>query len=771
MTTGIVFQVETQRILQILASEIYDSPLALLRENVQNAYDAIRMRFAAAGTVADAGRIDVNVGGGTVSITDNGVGMTEEVLRNHFWKAGSSGKRSEAALRAGVVGTFGIGAMANFGVCTELAVETRAEGGDTVLRSVARRDSLKIAEECITLESTSSTRDVGTTVTATLDDQHAITPEQTIKYLRPYVGLLPVAVHVNGTLISREALASRLPAGRHFTRLGAHMLEDGLFRAQFEVSADANGQVMVAITGIKQSGRPIEGELLLIQGGGQLMGFRSYFGLSPIPSGGSYQFGGVANLSFLVPTAGREAMSRESIDQVSRLVALAEQAASRVLAGKPESDKNHGFLQWVVSHGQYALANRVTIRAMPASEEVALENVPEYAQGNTVHYYTGTDRHILETFAGQGSQLLIVAQGQPRKGVQLQWLQNTLHISQVPDSVTVTRIYSSSELSLAEAAIVVRMASILRDDYLLGSVEITLADISHGVNIVATKGTEHLALTLARSSSLLRPLTESYNNAYDVFSHLMKDFVRVQIYPKIQDFVPSSTRGGVEALRSILLRNRELYKYEESERGDLEGVLGDFLSGEKTLEDVLRTPRSTGSGQAQSVSPNQVGTMEQVVPDVLTSPIVQQVEAGSELSPQPPIIRDDVTSTMKILATTQQYPQLNNFKLLLGLSDRLMKTEAEFFRSPHTTRIIWGGHRVIYIFTEATGRLSLYYDIELRGPISDTNASGGLFPTTTLITQNRIFVPVPEALAVEFRVDVGPKEFFVRFDTLANELT
>ena len=43
----IAFDVETERILQILSSEIYDSPKAFLRENVQNAYDAILMRCTA----------------------------------------------------------------------------------------------------------------------------------------------------------------------------------------------------------------------------------------------------------------------------------------------------------------------------------------------------------------------------------------------------------------------------------------------------------------------------------------------------------------------------------------------------------------------------------------------------------------------------------------------------------------------------------------------------------------------------------------------------
>ena len=75
-------------------------------------------------------------------------------------------------------------------------------------------------------------------------------------------------------------------------------------------------------------------------------------------------------------------------------------------------------------------------------------------------------------------------------------------------------------------------------------------------------------------------------------------------------------------------------------------------------------------------------------------------EEGRELTPSPPIIRESVSSKMKILTTSEEHSQLNNFTMLLGLSDRLMLMEGEFFHTPHTTRILWGGHRVIYIFTE-----------------------------------------------------------------------
>jgi len=61
-----------------------------------------------------------------IVIADNGIGMTPDDLSNHYWNAGSSSKNNEAARAAGVVGTFGIGAMANFGIADTLTVETES---------------------------------------------------------------------------------------------------------------------------------------------------------------------------------------------------------------------------------------------------------------------------------------------------------------------------------------------------------------------------------------------------------------------------------------------------------------------------------------------------------------------------------------------------------------------------------------------------------------------------------------------------------------------
>jgi len=772
MSNGIVFQVETTRVLQILTREIYDSPLALLRENVQNAYDAVRERFANSGKLIEGGKIDIVINDREISITDNGVGMTEDVLRDNFWKAGSSGKHSARARQAGVVGTFGIGAMANFGVCTMVTVETRADGKTEVLRSTAERDSLRIAEECIRLERLACIREIGTTITAVLDNEHPINPDQALRYLQPYVRLLPVPVYLNNKLISGSTMEAELPiAGRSFTLLGTRTGKDNFCQATFDVRADSNAQILVFVSNVSLGGNSVDGSIALVQSGGQLMGLRSYFGLAPIPAIGSYQFGGFANLSFLQPTAGREALSRESIDQVTRLVGLAEHAASESLAATTGADKNNAFLQWIITHGRYELARNVTIRVLPEEKDVPMGEVKSHIRSRTVHYYVGADRQILSTFANEGATLLQVGQGQPRRKVQLHYMINVLHIPQVPDSAQIVRIYNGTELNAREASVLLRAASILRDDYLIPDIELVLADISHGVTVLPEKKGEQLKIYIAKSSALLPPLLEFYDKAYDLFVQFMKDFVRVHIYPRIQQFVPSSTRDGVDALRKLLLRNRELYRYEETERGDLEGVLGDYLSGNVSLTQVLQTARTRVRPQTQRVYRDQVGTIEAEVPGVADSPVVQQVEAGNEFAASPPIIRESISSDMKILTTDAKYPLLNNFTMLLGLSDRLMKTEADFFRTPHTTRILWGGHRVVYIFTEATERLSLYYDIELKDPIEHTKAGGGMFPTTTLITKKRIFIPIPDMLAEEFKIAAGSKEFYVRFDILSSDIS
>ena len=81
----IPFQIDISRVIEVLATQIYQTPLALLRENTQNAFDAILLRRHLAQDFEPS--IEISVTPGEIRVSDNGIGMTADDLRNHYWRA------------------------------------------------------------------------------------------------------------------------------------------------------------------------------------------------------------------------------------------------------------------------------------------------------------------------------------------------------------------------------------------------------------------------------------------------------------------------------------------------------------------------------------------------------------------------------------------------------------------------------------------------------------------------------------------------------------
>lgn len=707
MTNGqkkerIAFDVETSRILQILSSEIYDSPKAFLRENVQNAFDAILMRCTAQRLPIAERKVEITVEKTRLTVRDDGIGMTEDVLKNNFWKAGSSGKKSELAQRSGVIGTFGIGAMANFGVCSALRVETRHIDTALTLVSTARRDDLRIAQDCIDLERVADSRLPGTTVVADLDLSFSIDEAAASDYLRQYVRFLPVPVLVNGKLISQESFESAL-AGKAsgFTALKSRPVARAEFSATLHIFTNAQARVLARLTGISLNGNPIAGEALFVQQGGQTLGFRNLFGLAPIPVSGDYGLGGFVNLDILHPTAGREALSRESIQHVANLVAMIEAEASNDLADTTSADQNQQFQRYILSHGTIELARRVRINVLPADKDVELGGLKNFESHKTSHFYPGRDSTILKRFASEQANLYHVSQENPRRKLQLRYLKEILKTPEVPEKPIVDRI-PGTKLTLEEAMFLIRLRSVLLDDYLMPDVDAAFAAISHGVAFHVESKDSMLVISIARDMPAVRIVVECYKTARDVFDGFVKDFTREHLYPQIRDHVPSRKE--------------------------------------------------------------QVGSVEDELPGIIQSATGAALQ--NEYEAVPPIMRADLMSEMKVLTVTAAHPKLNNFQMFLALSERMARSEGEFLRWAHTTKLMWGSHRVIYVFTDATGGLSLYYDIELREPLETQTTGGAMFPTTTIVTKNRMYVPVPKVLEPAFQITTGAKEFYVRFDTI-----
>ena len=137
------FQAEVKQILHLVTHSLYSNKEIFLRELVSNASDACdKLRFEALNEpslLEDAPNLDVRVAfdaeAKTITITDNGVGLTaDEAVANLGTIAKSGTREFMSALEgdqkkdAQLIGQFGVGFYSGFIVADRIVVESRRAG-------------------------------------------------------------------------------------------------------------------------------------------------------------------------------------------------------------------------------------------------------------------------------------------------------------------------------------------------------------------------------------------------------------------------------------------------------------------------------------------------------------------------------------------------------------------------------------------------------------------------------------------------------------------
>ena len=194
----------------------------------------------------------------TVTVSDNGNGMTADELERNYWYAGNSGKNTEDARNAGVVGTFGIGAMANFGIAERLEVETESSATGERSRSSVDKENLSINQECIDLVSLDSRGEPGTTVTASLAPDGQLDVDEARQYISDFVSLLVVPVYVNGIQESGRCADEIVPLPPISWRGQSHETA-GRLAANVDLAVAQDGAVWVRLDSITWSGCEMQG--------------------------------------------------------------------------------------------------------------------------------------------------------------------------------------------------------------------------------------------------------------------------------------------------------------------------------------------------------------------------------------------------------------------------------------------------------------------------------------------------------------------------------
>jgi len=184
------FQAEVAQVLSLVVNSLYSNKEIFLRELISNASDALdKLRFKAVSDneLLSAGEelrivLSVDESSGTLTISDNGVGMTEQELIENLGTIARSGTREfsklvEQAAQAqksgtNLIGQFGVGFYSAYLVADRVHVVSQAAGSTQAYRWESEaKDTFTVSE------ATRGAR--GTTVVLTLKDDQK-------EYLKPY---------------------------------------------------------------------------------------------------------------------------------------------------------------------------------------------------------------------------------------------------------------------------------------------------------------------------------------------------------------------------------------------------------------------------------------------------------------------------------------------------------------------------------------------------------------------------------------------------------
>jgi len=139
------FQTEVSQLLDLMIHSLYSNKEIFLRELVSNASDAIdKLRFE---SISDDSlvegkeelniHIDVNKDAGTITISDNGIGMTQDEVMDNIGTIANSGTKKylesldkTQAQDSNLIGQFGVGFYSSFIVANTVTLISRKAGDD-----------------------------------------------------------------------------------------------------------------------------------------------------------------------------------------------------------------------------------------------------------------------------------------------------------------------------------------------------------------------------------------------------------------------------------------------------------------------------------------------------------------------------------------------------------------------------------------------------------------------------------------------------------------
>lgn len=400
--------VRFRTIIDLLGDKIYDSPYASMRENLQNAVDAIRIKESNGSHVEwFRPKINIKLDENCFEISDNGNGMDKHDMKSYYWAVGRSGKANMSHI---CIGTFGIGALANFGVARKLTVISRKSEQDPWIASSLTMDDIDTTPSGqlpkVTYGSPKLSRDsIGTTVK--VETEKPLNIKDVKKYICDHAFGLDIPVYLNGDLISKKKI---ITPPSEFVMKESTTCSWKLFGEEREVECtvyekeDMTIAVVFEIPGIMNG--------LALPGSKISTIFNHGFKLCDYPTDSQINFSSIIDCRFFKPTAGRDSLNSESADQfrslVNKLSSLLADIASKSngrLRAMPQIFY-YGFI-----YGESRVFDNLLVQ-VENHDDLTLHEIERRCKTNErLVFYTDKSSRIAKGLSAKGHIVVLLPQG------------------------------------------------------------------------------------------------------------------------------------------------------------------------------------------------------------------------------------------------------------------------------------------------------------------------------------------------------------------------
>lgn len=408
--------IDFESVLRIISKQIYETPLAFLRENVQNAVDAVRIQAHREQIDPADGRyhIEVAVNGREVRVRDNGIGMTKAELQTLFWTIGASGKRTPEAAAAGCVGTFGIGGFANFGICSKLEVISKTlEATHGTLTRLSQDDIERAGARIptVSVEVSDESAPRGTIVVGHLRNDPNV--EEMRCYLRDFVRFVPIAVFFNGEKVS-QAKFTDLDDKENLREISANTRQwsEGGLTVSGRLYEDRGHTLIAAIEGLKVGEQEVALTGQIRFEAGTLDVFKRGFKLCATQVPSIIGTTGRLDSDRFVPTAGRDSLDDTTTAFLGQIAQALEGVAVLAVLDSPERIAQHTrIFRYVIRRGLIDKLGKVRVGLADGSDTTLADIKRRAEEGGVGVYFGSAQKQALNQIMQARGHIVVLLSG------------------------------------------------------------------------------------------------------------------------------------------------------------------------------------------------------------------------------------------------------------------------------------------------------------------------------------------------------------------------